>query len=106
MDHYPRLDEKQKQELLRTLREEITKKPQSCRNGYWRASFPCDSYARRTPMSEQRLYVAEISVQGVVIVRNLDGDEVVRGELGWVWDSPIFLAFRSKLDLPAVSDIW
>lgn len=99
MDKYPILDERHKEKLLRAMCEQIAKRPGGWRNGFWSVAYPSNVDMRLGYMPAQREYVAELGADGVVIVRTLDGDEVTRGALGWIWNTPIFRAYRAHLDL-------
>lgn len=101
MDKYPNLQDFQKERLLRAMREQIAKKPGGLRNGFWCVAYPPNAEARFAPNPGQREYVAELGTDGVVIVRTLDGDEVTRGALGWIWHTPIFLAWRARPEFAA-----
>ena len=99
MTNYPALHETQKDNLLGAMREQIAKKPSGWRNGFWSVTFPSNSEAHKDEAGPQCEYVAELGADGVVIVRTLDGDEVTRGALGWIWNTAIFRAYRVNLEL-------
>ena len=75
--------------------EQIAKRPGGWRNGFWSVSYPSNVDMRIGYMPAQREYVAELIAGGIVIVRTLLGHEVTRGPLGWIWDTPIFRAYRA-----------
>ena len=101
MDKYPILHEVDKDKLLVAMRDQIAKRPGGWRNGFWSVTFPSTSEVHRGCAAPQREYVAEVGADGVVIIRTLDGDEVTRGALGWIWNTPIFRAYRVNLELAA-----
>ena len=101
MDKYPSLQEFQKKILFRAMQRQIAKKPTRHRFGFWTVTFPSHDEARLNPAAVQREYVADVARNGVLTVRTLDGDEVTRGPLGWIWETPAFRAYRQQQEFAA-----
>ncbi len=94
---YPALAAAAQTQLFQTMREEIAKKPHRVKIGYWSVSFPRKSDFSRIVPIEQREYVGRIGGAGILIICTLDGAEVTCGELGWLWNAPVFDSYRKTL---------
>jgi hypothetical protein len=85
-------------ELFELMRTEIAKKPSGLKNGFWTVPFPSNADLR-PPYEKQCQYVGRIERGGIIVIRTLDGVEVTRGALGWLWDAPAFSEYRARLEL-------
>lgn len=95
---HSRFDSIRLKRLFELMRAEIAKKPSGLKNGFWTVTFPSNADMRFTS-GEQCQYIGRIGVGGIVVVRTLDGVEVTRGALGWLWGTPAFSEYRARLEL-------
>jgi hypothetical protein len=94
---YPALSEKHQTQLFQSMREEIAKKPLRLKLGYWNVAYPRNADIRGQAPIEQREYVGRLRGAGILIISTLDGSEVTRGELGWLWSAPVFDSYRKTV---------
>jgi hypothetical protein len=92
---HSRFDSMRLKALFELMRVEIAKKPSGLKNGFWTVTFPNTGWSTGKPSQ----YVGLIERGGIVVIRTLDGVEVTRGALGWLWDTPAFSEYRARLEL-------
>ena len=95
---HSRFDSMRLKGLFELMRTEIAKKPSGLKNGFWTVAFPSNADLR-PPHEKQCQYVGLIEPGGIVVIRTLDGVNVTRGALGWLWGTPAFSEYRAKLEL-------
>ena len=92
---YPQLSEWHILKLLEAACVAFIRTPKKVLNGGAIVmDYPSAAVVKRGSIGHRRPYLGYLQPNGEVVVRTIDGAEVARGALGYVWELPAFEAHR------------